>query len=352
MTMGNKTKRVLPSDLEQLSDQKLFRTRLCDLALNVSDLPLSDELRPILQTLRKRGLLLNPVFYLSTDWFCADESAEIAIPFFLCHPRLRQLEQQMMGAAEGAARRQFIRIIKHELGHAFDNAFRLRLSLERIKTFGSSKKVYPFDYDFRLYRSEFVRNIGSGYAQSHPDEDFAETFAVWMGIKRDWKRQYRNTKALDKLLVMDKLMLSLKNKRPKKTKSLRLDALERQTMTLGEYYHQKKRYYRSDRYKMFDCWIERNFTSNQTRKKHRAKEFRGDLQKTDIQRQVRVYLKKELNIPYYKLDPLIEGIFGRFQNLGRVESSFKDLAQGSKCRSQLLKQTKAYFEKGLDRVIL
>ena len=51
--------------------------------------------------------------------------------------------------------------------------------------------------------------IAGWYAQKHPDEDFAETFAVWLTPGRDWRAEYAGWPALSKLEYVDRVMQEL-----------------------------------------------------------------------------------------------------------------------------------------------
>ena len=136
----------------------------------------------------------------------------IAIPFYLAHPRLEKLERTQMLEVEGGTPEWCMRILRHEAGHAIDNAYRLRLRRRRQQVFGPSYKAYPEYYTPRPYSKSFVLHLDSWYAQSHPDEDFAETFAVWLNPQSDWRVRYADWPALKKLEYMETLMHELANK--------------------------------------------------------------------------------------------------------------------------------------------
>ena len=127
-----------------------------------------------------KGLRFRPHFWLSDEWFCPDGVPGIAVPFYLAHPRLSRLEQSQMLEVEGGTAEWCLRILRHETGHAVENAYRLRLRARRRQLFGSTTKPYPEYYSPRPYSKSFVIHLDAWYAQSHPDEDFAETFAVWL----------------------------------------------------------------------------------------------------------------------------------------------------------------------------
>ena len=130
----------------------------------------------------------------------------VAIPFYLAHPRLERLERTQMLEVEGGTPEWCMKILRHEAGHAIDNAYRLRTRRRRQQIFGPSYMEYPDYYTPKPYSKSFVLHLDSWYAQSHPDEDFAETFAVWLNPDSDWRTRYVDWPALKKLEYMDALM--------------------------------------------------------------------------------------------------------------------------------------------------
>jgi hypothetical protein len=122
----------------------------------------------------------------------------IAVPFFLGHPRLLRLERRMLGEAEGSSRRWRQRLFRHELGHAVDTAFGLRRRRDWQRVFGRAGAPYSRDYTVRPGSKDYVLHLEHWYAQSHPTEDFAETFAVWLQPKARWRAEYSGWPALAK----------------------------------------------------------------------------------------------------------------------------------------------------------
>jgi hypothetical protein len=105
-----------------------------------------------------------------------------------------------------------MRILRHEAGHVIDNAFQLRRRLHRRRTFGLPSVPYPEFYSPKPYSKSYVLHLDSWYAQSHPDEDFAETFAVWLTPTSQWRQRYAGWSALKKLECMDVLMTSIRDR--------------------------------------------------------------------------------------------------------------------------------------------
>src|SRR5262249_46152809 len=130
----------------------------------------------------------------------------IGIPFYLAHPRLIELEKKMMLEAEGETDDWCMRLLRHEAGHAICYAYHLQRKPGWKKLFGDPAQEYPETYRFRPYSKNYVRHLEQCYAQFHPDEDFVETFAVWLTPGLDWRQQYKGWGALQKLEFVDKLM--------------------------------------------------------------------------------------------------------------------------------------------------
>jgi hypothetical protein len=63
----------------------------------------------------------------------------------------------------------------------------------------------------------FVRHIAGWYAQKHPDEDFAETFAIWLTPRLNWRRRYQGWPALAKLEYVERTARALGEKEPQRS---------------------------------------------------------------------------------------------------------------------------------------
>jgi hypothetical protein len=204
---------VVPAEeWSQWPDQKLLDLKLCQVGVTIEGTPLEARIAELQLELTSRGLSFQPHFWLSAEWFSPDGVPGVAIPFYLAHPRLEKLERAMMLEVDGGTPEWCMKILRHEAGHAIDNAYRLRLRRKRQQLFGPSYLEYPDYYTPKPYSKSFVLHLDSWYAQSHPDEDFAETFAVWLNPNSDWKARYVDWPALKKLEYMDALMHGLSGK--------------------------------------------------------------------------------------------------------------------------------------------
>lgn len=214
--------------------------RVCDLDIKIEGSKLTKHIDKLFQELESRGLLFKPHFWLSDEFFCPSTIPGIAIPFYLAHPRLEKLEKRMMFEVEGSSTSWAMRILRHETGHAIENAFRLARKKERRRIFGSTSKKYPTKYSPRPFSKSYVLNLENGYGQSHPDEDFAETFAIWLNPNSRWRVRYKDWPALKKLEYMDTLMLELMGKKPPVHTRATIDSVRTIKKTLREHYLQKR----------------------------------------------------------------------------------------------------------------
>ena len=250
-----------PSVWEGWDDAHLLEVRLCDLLLTVPESPLQPLIDEVRKELAERDLRFRPHFWISDDWFSPDDVPGVALPFYLAHPRLARLEQNQMLEVEGGTPDWALRILRHEVGHAVENAYRLRRLKRRRELFGLSSEKYPEHYTPKPYSKSFVLHLDSWYAQSHPDEDFAETFAVWLTPGSDWARRYAGWKALKKLEYVDELMRSLAGKPPEVRNRREVDPLRSLKRTLREHYEQRRRHYGMDEPDLYDRDLKRLFSS-------------------------------------------------------------------------------------------
>ena len=229
---------------EHLSDDDLLEVRLCDLGLRFQDTDLPVRLMQLHDELADRGILLRPRCYLSDEWHTADGEWTIGVPFFLAHPRLAALEFQMMLHIEGSTPSWFMRLLRHEAGHALDHAYGLSRRKDWQRVFGSPRAAYrPELYIADPFSRSHVRNLPDNYAQAHPFEDFAETFAVWLNPLAQWRARYKGWPALKKLHFVDRLMKEISGKAPPRRKPGRPFELPALRATLRTYYERKFKLY-------------------------------------------------------------------------------------------------------------
>ena len=243
-----------------LPAEELLDVRLCDLKVRIEGSPLEPRLDRVLAELERKGLRFRPHFWVSEEWFTPQGVPGCAVPFYLLHPRLTRLERRRMLEAEGADRRQCLRLLRHEVGHAIDHAYQLHLRRRRQRLFGKSSRPYPDVYQPRPFSRNYVRHLDYWYAQAHPDEDFAETFAVWLQPRSNWRKVYEGWPAMKKLRYVDETMAEIAQARPPVTSRARVDPLGRVRKTLRQYYAEKQDRYSVASPDFFDADLRKLFS--------------------------------------------------------------------------------------------
>lgn len=243
----------------RLSDDQLLEWRLCDLDLDLEGSDIRLRLDLLGTELDRRGLRFRPHAWLSTDWFTPDGATGFAVPFYLAHPRLMRLERSQMLQVEGGSRDECMRILRHETAHALDNAYRLRRRRRWREVFGPASTPYRSSYSPDPTSRNHVLNLGHWYSQSHPLEDWAETFAVWLRPGSHWRKRYADWPALAKLEYVDELMGEIADAPPPVRSRVQEDRLPSVRMTLREYYHQKRTAYSTEGNPAFDGQLTRVF---------------------------------------------------------------------------------------------
>ena len=240
------------------SDEQLLGVRMCDLGLSIEGSELEPRVSRVNAELDARQLA-RPRYWLSDEWFTPDGVPGVAIPFYLAHPRLAKLELAQMLEVEGGDHDWCMRILRHEAGHAIDNAYNLRRRQKRRELFGSSREPYPEYYTPKPYSKNYVLHLDPWYAQSHPDEDFAETFAVWLTPDSEWRQRYQGWPAIKKLQYLDQLMQSLNGRQPPVVTTELVDPLTTMRKTLRQHYRGKRRHYGIDYPSFYDRDLRRLF---------------------------------------------------------------------------------------------
>lgn len=225
-----------------LSSQQLLQHPVSKLGLKFETSPLHRFATQLYRELRHVGFrYFKPEIYFGDEWFSPDRVPKIAVPFFLAHPTLQKLEKTFMGEVEGGTARQFMQLLRHESGHAFDHAYRLSVRKDWQIMFGSPKSKYdPNRYAFNPRSRDFVRHLPKHYAQSHPDEDFAETFAVLITPQSDWRQRYAvGTGARAKLEFVFSLIQSFSARYPLVQTGPRMCLASRMQTSLIRYYKER-----------------------------------------------------------------------------------------------------------------
>lgn len=249
-------------ELAELSDQELLDLRFCDLGLSIEATPLKQRIEQLYRELEIKRLDFRPHFWLSQEWFTPDGVPGVAIPFYLADSRLMKLEEVQMLEVEGGTPDWCMRILRHETGHAIDNAYRLRRRQCYRRTFGNVSAPYPDCYSPRPYSRSYVINIDLWYAQSHPVEDFAETFAVWLKPRSRWRQTYAGWPALQKLKFVNELMAQVREEQQLVRTRRFEEPLRLLKTTLREHYEQKRNHYALEQGNSLDHELLRLFTAD------------------------------------------------------------------------------------------
>jgi len=183
--------------------RQLLTVPIRELGLSLERSPVAPFVRALYAELDAAGLHhFRPRCYLSDEWGCPSEEPVIGIPFYLGDPRVAHLEDAVNDVEN---EREIMMYMRHEAGHAFNYAYELFRSDEWHELFGSFRRPYRDDFPFVPFSKDYVRHIAGWYAQKHPDEDFAETFAVWLDPESNWRERYRGWGAMKKLLYVDRV---------------------------------------------------------------------------------------------------------------------------------------------------
>lgn len=214
--------------------EDLLQARIKDLKLHLKGTPLEGYIARLYEELEAKGLSLKPECYLSDQWGCPSGVPVIGIPFYLADPHLHSLEDKLGGGAE--TEREIMMYLRHEAGHAFNYAYALYETEDWRKLFGDYGKPYKDDFKPQPFSRKYVVHISGWYAQKHPDEDFAETFAVWLTPGSDWGTRYKSWGALKKLQYVDQ-MAQMIGKSPPRVSTLERDLdVDEMEVTVLEHY--------------------------------------------------------------------------------------------------------------------
>jgi hypothetical protein len=172
-------------------ESKLWSTPLRDLGLKIEGTALEPVIAEFHRELEAAGIRkVRPHFYLTTDWVVHDDTIAIGIPLYLARPDLTALHAEQEGHLEGVGRAELLRYLRHEMGHVMNYAYGLYNREDWVRLFGSMTQPYEEEYHPKPFSRRFVVHLPGWYAQKHPDEDWAETFAVWMTPASNWRAAY------------------------------------------------------------------------------------------------------------------------------------------------------------------
>jgi hypothetical protein len=214
--------------------QPLLSTRICDLGLTIEGSPVEKLVQQLYRELEQKKIMkFRPAFYLTDEWGCPSGEPIIGIPFYLARPDLAQIERENNDLEDN---REIMMYLRHEAGHAFNYAYKLHRTPEWKQIFGPYRRPYRENYRPVLFSKDYVRYLPGWYAQKHPDEDFAETFAVWMTPRSNWRKRYGGWGAMAKLRYMERIARDLGNIDPLRKRGTPDITVADMETTVGEFY--------------------------------------------------------------------------------------------------------------------
>ncbi len=302
----------MPVHWENLPTEELLDIRLCELDLCVEGTWLEGCLDRLREELDAAGLRRFRVHtWLSDEWCSPDGIPGIGIPFYLAHPRLMRLEQQMMFEVEGGTRAECMRLLRHETGHALQHAYNLQRRRLWQRAFGRASEPYPDFYRPNPSSKSFVEHLDGWYAQAHPVEDFAETFAVWLAPRSNWRKRYESSSALVKLEYIDELADELADKKPHVRSRARPYSLPRLRYTLRRHYERRQEHYSPGSSDEYDRDLHKIFSDSP---RFRNNETAASFLRRN-RRQIREQISRFTGEYQFTIDQVLRDIMGRCREL-------------------------------------
>lgn len=219
-------------------EAKLGETPIRELGLQIAGTRLEPIVAAFSLELERLGLeKIKPIFYLSTEWGVASDTIAIAIPFYLARQDLTALHQERAGHVEGYTRNDILKYLRHEMGHVVLYGYKLYEDPDWIALFGSVTQPYLEQYRPEPFSRRYVQHLPGWYAQKHPEEDWAETFAVWMTPGVDWRNEYQEwPEAFHKLEYCARVMDQIKDREPLITATTPDESADTITYSVDDFY--------------------------------------------------------------------------------------------------------------------
>src|SRR5947207_9653696 len=342
-----RTGRSVAIDLQEAPDEALLETCLCDLPVQSATTLLTRRVARLHRELAARNIVAFPHVWLSEEFFTPEGVLGFAVPFYLVHPRLMRLERSQMFECEGAGEAECRRIFRHEAGHALEEGYRLNTRQRYIELFGNPEDPYPDNYEPRVDSRDHVINLAGWYAQAHPVEDFAETFAVWLNPYTDWRTAYKNWPALEKLTYVDQLMREIAGRPPPLSRKTKVEPLSALRHTLKEHYAAKRAHFAWSWPANYDQDLRRIFSDDP--------KDAGAPPATRYLRRVRDTLRTRIaegtGVHAYAIDQLLRQMIARAQSLGLCVIDAPDVTM-QKLLVVLTMQTAGLVHAGFPKVAL
>jgi hypothetical protein len=334
-------------DLRDASDEALLSMRLRDVPVRLDNTLVARRIVRLRRELAVRGIVALPHVWLSEEFFTPEGVLGFAVPFYLAHPRLMRLERSQMLECEGAGEAECRRILRHEAGHALEEAYLLATRQRYRHLFGDPETPYPDSYTPRIDSRDHVINLAGWYAQAHPVEDFAETFAVWLNPFTDWRTAYRGWPALEKLAYVDELMREIAGRPPPLANTTEVEPLASLRRTLRDHYAAKRGHFAWPWPANYDQDLRRIFSDDP--------KDDGAPPATRYLWRMRQSLRKRIadgtGVHAYAVDQLLRQMIARAQSLGLKVVEAPD-ATMQKLLVMLTMQTAGLVHAGFPKVAL
>lgn len=223
-----------------LERERLLAHKITDLGLKIEGTYLEQIVRRLHDELDRAGIQFKPFVYLSDEWSCPDRVPVIGVPFYLADPKLSRIEDEMMDGIEASTEEEILGYLRHEAGHAINYAYKLYETEEWRQVFGSFDLPYLDEYTPQPFSRRYVRHIPGWYAQKHPDEDFSETFAVWLTPGSNWQEVYRDWGCYPKLQYVERIVREIGPRPPLVTGADYDFTAEALTHSVAEHYQRTR----------------------------------------------------------------------------------------------------------------
>lgn len=246
----------------KLAEEQLLQMRVRDLKLEVAGSAVEPHIHRLYEELDAVGIRFHPPCYFADEWLCPEKVPIIGIPFYLAHPRLKRIEKKMMFEVEGGTERSCMKLLRHECGHALNYAYELYKRTRWRELFGPFSARYSDYYYTQPYSRRFVNHLEDNYAQCHPDEDFAETFAVWLAPNNSWEVAYHDWPVIKKLRYIDGVMRKVGSQTPLSvSEGTPPWSASRMTSTLAAHYERKRKVLGTEFKGFYDDSLKELFTA-------------------------------------------------------------------------------------------
>jgi Putative zinc-binding metallo-peptidase len=227
---------VHESDNSRNGFEQILGKPIRELGLKIAGSPVEAYVQRLYAELEGKGLKkFRPACYLTDEWGCPSGEPVIGIPFYLASPDLSLLEKEMNDLEDS---REIMMYLRHEAGHAFNYAYKLYKAPDWKELFGPFRRPYRDNYRPVPFSRNYVRHLAGWYAQKHPDEDFAESFAVWLTPRSAWRKRYRGWEAMRKLRYVNRIARELAETEPIRRRGHTDVTVEEMEATVGEFYRQ------------------------------------------------------------------------------------------------------------------